>query len=59
MYKALIIGCGNIGALYDFDTGSIASYAKAFHLDPEIEFDVYDMFRARLLNVIACEACRK
>ena len=42
MYKALIIGCGNIGALYDFDTAAIATYAKAFHIDPEIEFDVYD-----------------
>lgn len=43
MYKALIIGCGNIGAMYDFETESISSYAKAFHLDPEIEFEVYDI----------------
>ncbi len=43
MYRALIIGCGNIGAMYDFETESILTYAKAFHLDPEIEFDVYDI----------------
>ena len=42
MYKALIIGCGNIGAMYDFETESILTYAKAFHLDPEITFAVYD-----------------
>jgi predicted dehydrogenase len=43
MYKALIIGCGNIGAMYDFETESISTYAKAFHLDSEIEFEVYDI----------------
>lgn len=43
MYKALIIGCGNIGAMYDFETESISTYAKAFHCDPEIEFEVYDI----------------
>jgi predicted dehydrogenase len=43
MYKALIIGCGNIGAMYDFETESISTYAKAFHLDPEIIFEVYDI----------------
>lgn len=69
MYKALIIGCGNIGALYDFDTGSIASYAKAFHLDPEIEFDVYDIdpdvsrkvaerYRVQSLSEVTAAACR-
>ncbi|MDC0309180.1 Gfo/Idh/MocA family oxidoreductase [bacterium] len=43
MYQALIIGCGNIGAMYDFDSKSVLTYAKAFHLDPEIEFEVYDI----------------
>lgn len=43
MYKALIIGCGNIGAMYDFETESVSTYAKAFHLDPEIIFEVYDI----------------
>jgi predicted dehydrogenase len=42
MYEALIIGCGNIGAMYDFENESILTYAKAFHIDPEINFSVYD-----------------
>jgi predicted dehydrogenase len=49
MFQALIIGCGNIGAMYDFDSKSVLTYAKAFHLDPEIEFEVYD------INPIASE----
>lgn len=51
MYKALIIGCGNIGAMYDFETESILTYAKAFHLDPEITFAVYDTNRQIAENV--------
>jgi hypothetical protein len=43
MYQALIIGCGNIGAMYDFDSPSVLTYAKAFYLDPEIEFEVFDI----------------
>lgn len=51
MYKVLIIGCGNIGAMYDFETESILTYAKAFHLDPEIEFEVYDIDQTVSINV--------
>lgn len=29
--------------MYDFDTESILTYAKAFHIDPEIIFEVYDI----------------
>ncbi len=29
--------------MYDFETESILTYAKAFHRDPEIEFEVYDI----------------
>lgn len=42
MYRALIIGAGNIGALYDLGTDTVLTYAKAFSLDREIIFDVYD-----------------
>ena len=42
MFKALIIGCGNIGAMYDFESESVLTYAKAFNNDPEISFVVYD-----------------
>lgn len=41
-YKALLIGCGNIGAGYDFDNDSVLTHAKAFSLDPEISFEVSD-----------------
>lgn len=68
-YKALIIGCGNIGAMYDFETESISTYAKAFHLDPEIEFEVYDIdaavslkvaerYGVRCLHELSSEICR-
>lgn len=43
MYKALIIGCGNIGAMYDFENELILTYAKAFHIDPEVSFAVHDI----------------
>jgi predicted dehydrogenase len=42
MIKALIIGCGNIGALYDLESEAVSTYAKAFHRDGEITFSVYD-----------------
>jgi len=29
MYKALVIGCRNIGAMYDFEKESILTYTKA------------------------------
>ncbi len=51
MYKALVIGCGNIGAMYDFETESVLTYAKAFHLDPEITFSVYDVDTAKSTRV--------
>jgi len=42
MIKALIIGCGNIGALYDLETEALATYAKAFYRAGDIAFSVYD-----------------
>lgn len=42
MIRALIIGCGNIGALYDFDTEGVLTYAKAFQRAGDIAFSVYD-----------------
>jgi predicted dehydrogenase len=41
-YRALIIGCGNIGGFYDLATDKILTYAKAFYLDSEIDFEVFD-----------------
>jgi hypothetical protein len=59
VYNALVIGCGKIGALYDFDTDQIQSHAKAFYLDPRFSLSVYDIDNA-ISNKIAvkynCEA---
>lgn len=42
-YAALILGCGNIGALYDLDNHSkVWTHAKAFSRSPEINFSVFD-----------------
>ncbi len=39
--KCLIIGCGNIGAFYDFDSDDVKTYAKAFKL-LDFDFEIYD-----------------
>lgn len=43
MFRGLIIGCGNIGAGYDFDSEDILTHAKAYHKHPNFMFDVYDI----------------
>ena len=41
-YKALLLGCGNIGALYDFKKDGVRTHAKAFSLSNKFETTVYD-----------------
>jgi hypothetical protein len=41
-YNALVLGCGNIGALYDFDNNQVQSHAKAYSLKPLFELSVFD-----------------
>jgi predicted dehydrogenase len=43
MYKALLIGCGNIGAMYDWDNEQVLTHAKAFSKIDEIEVDYFDI----------------
>ena len=43
MYRGLVIGCGNIGALYDFDNAQIITHAKAIHTDPRFSLSVFDI----------------
>ena len=43
MYRALILGCGNIGALYDIENDQVLTHAKAFSLHSEFTFSVYDL----------------
>lgn len=40
--KALLIGCGNIGALYDLNTNEIKTHAKALSFIPSIVVSLFD-----------------
>ena len=42
MYNALLIGCGNIGALYDFGSEEVQTHAKAFSLHGNFNLTFYD-----------------
>ncbi len=42
MYKALVIGCGNIGAGYDLENEHILTHTKAYHLNSNFELVIYD-----------------
>lgn len=42
MYRALVIGCGNIGAMYDFANEQVLTHAKALSLDPAFSLSVFD-----------------
>jgi hypothetical protein len=43
MFKALVIGCGNIGSQYDFNNEEIQTHAKAFSQNPSIQLTVFDI----------------
>ena len=49
--KALLIGVGNIGARYDWDSSDTKTYAKAFANDRDVSFDIYDPFAKNCLEV--------
>lgn len=42
MYNALLIGCGNIGALYDFGSEDVQTHAKAFSLHGNFKLALHD-----------------
>ncbi|MEO8762220.1 MAG: Gfo/Idh/MocA family oxidoreductase [Bacteroidia bacterium] len=42
MYKALVIGCGSIGALYDLKNNHILTHAKAYATNKKFKLWVYD-----------------
>lgn len=62
MYKVLILGCGNIGALYDFDNDEILTHAKAFNqykvdlylfdIDENLVRKVANKYKAKVVTVI-------
>lgn len=43
MYNSLIIGCGNIGAGYDFENEQVLTHAKALSLNKNFSFKVFDV----------------
>ncbi|MBX7046502.1 MAG: Gfo/Idh/MocA family oxidoreductase [Ignavibacteria bacterium] len=43
MYNALVIGCGNIGAGYDFNNGQVLTHAKALSLNKNFSFKIFDI----------------
>jgi len=43
LYKALVIGCGNIGAGYDFNNEQVLTHAKALSLNNNFKFKVFDV----------------
>lgn len=43
MYKALVIGCGNIGAEYDFESDDILTHAKALYLNSDFDLTIFDI----------------
>jgi predicted dehydrogenase len=42
MYQALLIGCGNIGALYDLENQDVLTHAKAYTQHPGFSLTVFD-----------------
>lgn len=49
--KALVLGCGNIGALYDFGKEDVLTHAKAYSLIPGLELHLFDHDEALLRRV--------
>lgn len=58
MYNALVIGCGNIGALYDFDNEQIQTHVKAYHLDPRFSLSIFDTNNAIVAKVSDKYKCK-
>lgn len=42
MHKSLLVGCGNIGALYDLSNDKIITHAKAYSSSPFFELTIFD-----------------
>jgi predicted dehydrogenase len=42
MFKALVIGCGNIGAGYDFANDEISTHAKAYFKNKNFALSIFD-----------------
>lgn len=43
MYKVLVLGCGNIGAQYDFNNNEVQTHVKAWSLNSLVSLSVFDV----------------
>jgi predicted dehydrogenase len=57
LYKALVIGCGNIGALYDLDNNKVHTHARAYHLNAVFSFDVFDIDKTLAEKIASAYSC--
>lgn len=51
MYNALLIGCGNIGAMYDWDNDHILTHAKAYFKSGKVNPSFYDLNKEQVQMV--------
>jgi len=51
MYKALLAGCGNIGAMYDWNNDHVLTHAKAFFVSGLIETAYFDINKEQAAKV--------
>jgi predicted dehydrogenase len=51
MYKALLAGCGNIGAMYDWQNEHVLTHAKAYAASGVIETSFFDMKQEQAVKV--------
>lgn len=57
LYRALLIGCGNIGALYDLDSLSILTHAKAYSKSGLFELNLFDTNRHLATSIASRYGC--
>lgn len=51
MYKALLAGCGNIGAMYDWNNDHVLTHAKAFFASGLVETAYFDVIKEQAAKV--------
>lgn len=57
MYKVLVVGCGNIGAQYDFNSSEIQTHVKAWYLNPLTDVSIFDLNPALAVQVSKEYSC--
>lgn len=57
MHNILVIGCGNIGAQYDFKTKDILTHIKAFTSDKRCNVSIYDINKELVSEFVEYYKC--